>query len=132
MSLASDRPDWAHEQGSQRQEQGGGVYYTSTVVVRRKGDFVFPVDLVVKFDDGQQALEHWDGRDRWIRYTYHLPARVVSAELDPDREVWLDRNLFNNSRTAEGDGAATRKLANYWLLLTQFLSQIVTGWCESG
>jgi hypothetical protein len=125
-SIRSDRPDWAHKEASERQEEKGDVYHISTVVVRRKGDFVFPVDVLVRFDDGHTAREHWDGRDRWIRYTYHLPAKVVSAEVDPNHEVWLDRNRFNNSRTVQPNFAATHKLANYWLVLTQLLSQILS------
>jgi aminopeptidase N len=124
--LRSDRPDWAHRQSSARQEQTADVYYTTTVVVRRKGDFVYPVDVAVKFDNGQTTREHWDGRDRWVRYTYHLPAKAVSAEVDPNGEIWLDRDLFNNSRTAESSHAATHKLANYWLVLTQLLSQVLS------
>jgi hypothetical protein len=124
--LTSDRPDWARKQGSQRQEQSAQIYYTTTVVVRRKGEFVFPVDVVVKFENGETAREHWDGRDRWVRYTYHLPAKAISAEVDPNGEVWLDRDLFNNSRMENANHAATHKLANYWLVLTQLLSQILS------
>ncbi len=123
-SIRSDRPDWARKEASSRQEQAGPVYYNSTVVVRRKGDFVFPVDILVKFENGEVAREHWDGRDRWVRFTYQLPTKVASAEIDPNQQVILDRNLFNNSRTVASNGAATRKLANFWLVITQLLSQI--------
>ena len=40
---------------------------------------------------GQGHLtEHWDGKDRWIRYTYDKKTKLVSAEIDPDHKahVW--------------------------------------------
>ena len=37
--------------------------YRTYVTIRRTGDFLFPVDVLVKFDDGSTATEHWDGQD---------------------------------------------------------------------
>jgi hypothetical protein len=125
-SLASDRSDWARPDASARPANSGPVVYDSTVVVRRRGEFVFPVEVVVRFANGHVARERWDGRDRWVRFTYHLPAKVVSAEVDPGHQLWLDRDFFNNSRTVASDGAATRKLVNYWLIFTQMLSQFIS------
>jgi len=125
LEIHSDRPDWAQKQTPAQQEKTGDVYYTSTVLVHRKGDFVFPVDVLVRFDDGHAVREHWDGRDRWVRYTYHGRGRVLSAEIDPTHEVWLDTGFYDNSRTRDPDGSAKQKLANYWLLLTQMLAQWV-------
>src|SRR5208283_4744151 len=35
--------------------------YLSTVWLHRKEDFVFPVELEVKFANGEKVREHWDG-----------------------------------------------------------------------
>ncbi len=80
--------------------------------------------MEIKFDNGEKVREHWDGRERWVRYSYEKKAKVVSAEIDPDHKVWLDRDFFNNSRTEEPNQRATLKIANYWLLLTQFFGQL--------
>ncbi|MDA2913412.1 M1 family metallopeptidase [Acidobacteriia bacterium AH_259_A11_L15] len=106
-------------------EEGEEALYRSTVVVHRKGDFVFPVEVQIEFGNGETLREHWDGRDRWVRFTYEREARVVAAEIDPDHRVWLDVDQFNNSRTREADRRATRKLANYWLFCTQFFAQLL-------
>ena len=119
--LRSDRADW-HEENPP-EEKKGETLFRSVVVVHRKGDFIFPVEVEVKFDNGETVRERWDGRDRWVRFRYEKKARVVSAEIDPDHKVWLDTNLFNDSRTRESNRRATRKLAQYWLFLTQFLAQ---------
>ena len=43
--------------------------YHATVVVRRFGEAIFPVDVVTTFRDGQRVTERWDGRDRRAIYT---------------------------------------------------------------
>jgi hypothetical protein len=93
------------------------------VLVHRKGEFIFPVDVLLKFDNGETVREHWDGRDRWVRYTYDKTAKLVSAELDPKHQVGLDKDLFNNSYVKEQQSGARRKLASYWLVFTQVLGQ---------
>ena len=102
--------------------------WRSFVVVHRKGDFVFPVEVAVHFDNGETVRERWDGRDRWVRYSYDRKgARVKSAEIDPEHKVWLDRDRYNDSRTTEpGDNrAGAHKLANFWTLLNEGVAQIL-------
>ncbi|MBP1634639.1 MAG: Aminopeptidase [Acidobacteria bacterium] len=96
-------------------EAGPKDRYRTVVVVRRRGEAIFPVDLVVRFADGGSAREHWDGRDRWKQYVYERGARAVSAEVDPERVLLLDVDLTNNSRTLEPRTAeASRKWAAIW------------------
>jgi aminopeptidase N len=99
--------------------------YRTYVTVHRKGDFIFPVDVAIKFNDGQSVLEHWDGRDRWVRYQYDRPAALVSAEIDPGDGIWLDRNLFNNSYVVQADTRAQKKLANFWLFFSEWFAQMI-------
>jgi len=99
--------------------------YRTTVDVHRKGDFILPVDVQIKFDDGKTILEHWDGRDRWIRFTYDRSAQLVSAEIDPEHKVLLDLNLYNNSYRARGDRRASRKLSNIWMFVAEWFAQLL-------
>jgi Peptidase family M1 domain len=122
-SIGSDRADWYLKKIPKAQK--GKTLYNDQVLVRRKGDFILPVDVEVKFDNGHKVFEHWDGKDRWIRYTYRKKAKVVSAEVDPDHRVLLDSNFFNNSVTVKAHKGATRKLSNDWLFLTQFFEQLL-------
>jgi hypothetical protein len=101
-----------------------GVYRTY-VTVRRKGDFIFPVDLEVKFDDGSTATEHWDGQDRWIRYQYDRKAQVASAQIDPQSQLLLDKNYFNNSYNEQSDARATHKFRNLLVAASEWLSQLL-------
>ncbi len=100
------------------------MMYRTEVVVHRKGDFIFPTEVEIRFDNGEKVREHWDGRDRWVRYTYEKKARVVSAEVDPEHRVALDVDFFNNSKTVKADTGARRKISDYWMIVTQFLSAL--------
>ncbi len=97
----------------------GGRYHTA-LVVRRYGEAVFPVDVLVTFEDGQQVRERWDGRDRWRLYQYDRAARAVSAQVDPDRVLLLDIDYTNNSYTLKPRAAeAARKWSLAWLVWLQ-------------
>ena len=110
------------------QEKKGVTEYVDNVWVHRKEDFVMPVDVEIKFDNGDKVREHWDGQDRWVRYAYQKKAKIESVEVDPDHKIYFDRNNFNNSTTAEANGAAARKLANYWTCIGQFFAQLLAWW----
>jgi hypothetical protein len=103
--------------------------YRSYVWLQRKEDFVMPVDVEIKFENGDKIREHWDGASRWTRLgPYDKKTKVASAEIDPDHKLQLDRNEFNNSYTAEANGKPARKVANYWLFVTQWVSQALAWW----
>ena len=105
-----------------------GTVYQSYVTLHRKEDFIMPVAVEIKFDDGETVREHWDGQSRWTRFGYQKKAKVVSAEIDPDHSVQLDRNKFNNSFVVQPNSHATYKLSNYWLFVTQLLGQAFVWW----
>ena len=113
---------------SKKEAKKGDTLYQSYVTLHRKGDFVMPVEAEIHFDNGEKIREHWDGQSRWTRFGYQKKTKVVSAEIDPDHKILLDRNNFNNSQTSELNGKPAHKLANYWLFITQFLSQAAGWW----
>ena len=125
MRISSDPVNWYKKDFK---EKKGETVYDSRVRIHRKGDFVFPVEIEVKFDNGEKVREQWDGQDRWVRFTYRKKAKIESVEVDPDHKINLDRDNFNNSRTADPSAAATRKLANYWNFLSQTFAQFLTWW----
>ena len=99
--------------------------YRTYVTLTRRGDFVFPVDLIVKFDDNSTATEHWDGQDRWVRYQYDRKARLSSAQIDARDQITMDRNPLNNSYVDAGDPRAVHKLRNIWVFASEWLSQLL-------
>ena len=97
----------------------GGHYHTS-VVVRRYGEAIFPVDVLITFKGGEQVTEHWNGQDRWKLYSYDRAAQAVSAQVDPNRVLLLDIDNTNNSKTLapKGPEAAT-KWSMKWMVWLQ-------------
>jgi hypothetical protein len=92
----------------------------STVVVRRLGSGVFPVDVKVSFADGADVTERWDGEAGWRAFRYRRGARVITVEVDPARVLLLDLNTTNNTWTARPRGAdAARHWSLRWLIWLQ-------------
>jgi len=72
--------------------------YRNEVVVVRKGEPVFPQEILITFEEGEEIREEWDGKERWKRFVYTRPYQLKSAQVDPDNKVLLDDNFLNNSR----------------------------------
>jgi len=102
--------------------------YQSYVTVHRKGDFVMPIDVEVKFDNDEKVREHWDGQSRWVRFSYVKKGKVASVEIDPDHTIHIDRDNFNDSLVVDSNPKATHKLSTYWLFVTQWMSQAMAWW----
>jgi len=119
--------NWYEEKKSASQKDKNTVY-RSYVWLQRKGDFVMPVEVEIKFDNGEKVREHWDGASRWTKFTYEKKAKIESADIDPDHKIQIDRNDFNNSYRAEAYGRPARKLTNYWVFMTQWLGQALAWW----
>ena len=99
---------------------GQGDRLRSTVVVRRYGEAIFPVDVLVSFANGEQVREHWDGRDRWTSFVYDRGVGVDTVVVDPDRVLLLDVNRTNNSyRAHPAAGAAAQKWMLKWMVWLQ-------------
>ncbi|MGB7727121.1 MAG: M1 family metallopeptidase [Candidatus Acidiferrum sp.] len=117
------------EKKTEEQQSGkNNIVYQSYISLHREGDFVMPIDVEIKFDNGETVREHWDGQSRWTRFSYQKKAKVVSAEIDPDHTVHIDRNNLNNSYVVKVNGKPTYKISNYWLFLTQWAGQALAWW----
>jgi hypothetical protein len=72
--------------------------YKSEVTIVRRAELVFPQEVLIVFEDGTEARETWDGKDRWKRFEYTRPSRLKMACIDPGHKIPLDVNQLNNSR----------------------------------
>ena len=107
-------------------EKASTPEYRSEVVVRRLGENYFPVDLLLRFEDGRTMRRQWDGRSRWAAFTVTSSSRLESAQLDPERRVFLDVNWTNNSRRVAPDSRASWKLASRLTFWFQNLLSILS------
>jgi hypothetical protein len=120
--------NWYEKEKTGSHKDDKNTVYRSYVWLQRKGDFIMPVEVELKFEGGEKIREHWDGVSRWTKFTYEKKAKLESAEIDPDHKIQIDRNDFNNSYTAKEHGKAARKLTNYWLVVTQWFAQALAWW----
>ena len=90
------------------------------MIVRRYGEAIFPLDVLVTFRNGERVVEHWDGKDRWKLYSYDRASQARSAEVDPNRVLLLDVSVVNNSKTLEPKGReAAAKWSLTWMVWLQ-------------
>ncbi len=85
--------------------------YKNEVTVVRKGELVFPQEILIVFDDGEEIKEKWDGRERWKRFVYFKTSKLKSAQVDPENKILLDINFLNNSRIMNPDKTSIWKYA---------------------
>jgi hypothetical protein len=122
-----DKESDAAHSANQGAPDGPGPYpFRSEVRVRRYAAHV-PEYVVVTFGDGSKETLPFPLDERWHRYVFERPTKVVSAQMDPNADVALDLNKLDDGRTREEHGAASRR----WALeisntLELFLSLLVT------
>ncbi|MFT3762368.1 MAG: M1 family metallopeptidase [Pseudoxanthomonas sp.] len=123
--VAKQRKEWKKKHPDAKPGSGPFPFHT-TVLVRRDGADV-PQVLVVKFADGSSETVRFAGDEPWRRFSWVKPARAVSAELDPQRQVYLDDDKLDDSRTLKADGSPARRWASaVGALLKTFLALLVS------
>ncbi len=85
------------ENGSESGSQSKEKAYRSQVVVVRNGEWVFPQEIQIQFENGEIINEQWIGTSKWKKFVYDKPVKIHSAHIDPKRKVLLDVNFTNNS-----------------------------------
>ncbi|WP_266172202.1 M1 family metallopeptidase [Dyella subtropica] len=123
--IEKQREDWSKAHPDAK--PGTGPFqWRGVVSVVRDGAQV-PQLLRVKFADGSSEDVRWNDDRRWARFTFTKPARIVSAELDPEQKIYLDSNKLDDSRTVKENGAASRSWSTDVSALVQaFYSFMVT------
>ncbi len=106
-AIADKRKAWKEKNPKAKEGQGPFPYRT-TVLVKRDGADV-PQVLKVTFADGSSETVRFSGTQPWQRFSWTKRSKAVSAQLDPDGNINLDRNKLDNGRTLESDRSATRR-----------------------
>jgi hypothetical protein len=120
--------NWYEEKKGAFEKEDPNTVYRSYVYLQRKEDFIMPVDVEIKFDNGEKIREHWDGVSRWTKFTYDKKAKVESAELDPDHKIQIDRDNFDNSDIEKAKKKPVYKVENYWMFISQWVGQALAWW----
>ncbi len=84
--------------------------YVGTAIVARRGTLRVPVEVALRFEDGSERRERWDGQGEWVRYDVEGPSELISVEADPDHVLALDEDWSNNGRQRTPTRVATAVL----------------------
>ena len=103
------------EAARQAFEKSNDKRYRTTVTVRRLGEVTAPVEVVVRFKNGEVVREQWDGNYRWAKFVYERASEVASAEVDPSRKLVMDINYTNNTRVIKEDNSAAARWYVRWI-----------------
>ncbi|NII53380.1 M1 family metallopeptidase [Luteibacter sp. SG786] len=106
-AIRKQRDAWekAHPQAG----PGTGPFPWKTIVTVRRDASPVPQTLKVTFADGSSETVRWDDNRRWARFAFVKPVKGTSAELDPERKIYLDSDKLNDSRTVDANHAASQR-----------------------
>jgi hypothetical protein len=76
------------------------------------------VEIVITWLDGTVDNESWDGIDRVKEFEYVGKSKILSAEIDPERKIFIDHNFMNNSRSVK------RSQTGYRHYITEYLTTV--------
>jgi len=108
------------------EEENGKGQYRTEVIVRRLGEVIIPVDVVIEFEDGQKIKQTWDGKERWHKIEIETESKIKSAIIDPEDKIALDVNVNNNSLTVSSNDSAIMKLSTQCLFWLESLMHWIT------
>ncbi len=96
-----------------------------SLLVRRRGEGLFPVEVRVTFENGEVVEEQWDGKGRWHEFFYDSSDKIERVEIDPDETLALDVNRTNNSWSRSAPASfASKKWALKWMIWLQNLMEL--------
>ncbi len=95
--------------------------YESHVLVSRLGEISLPVEVLVRFSDGREITEYWDGQARFREFTYKGPGEEVDQVIvDPEYRITMDVNYINNSYDVHSDRAPLKRIFGRLMSFIQF------------
>ena len=97
--------------------------WRTKITVRREGEAIYPVDVEIRFENGDTERRQWDGQYRWVKYEFVKPSKVAHVVVDPDHKLLLDANWSNNSYVVKGSYGTTAKWTSSFLFWIQQVLQ---------
>lgn len=104
----------------------GTATILSKVELQRKGDWVFPVEVLVRFEDGSTQTRYWSGAEGIKIFEFSGGTKVISAQIDPLQKIGLDVDLNNNSKTLQPETNPLWKYTFKTIFWVQNLLQTVS------
>jgi hypothetical protein len=100
--------------------------YRSVAQFERRGELMFPVDILIHFDNGDEIMESWDGKSRYYELEYTGNRKIEWVKIDPEFRIRMDVNYINNSMTVDPDRLPIRRLTNKFISFMQFFISLIS------
>ena len=100
--------------------------YRSAVDLERAGEVMLPVEILIRFDNGDEITEYWDGKSRFVSFEYSGPEKISWVKIDPEYKIRMDINFINNSMTVEPDRVPVRRITGKLMVFIQFLISFIS------
>lgn len=109
-----------------RNDRSSDTLYLAIVGIERLGGMKLPVEVLVRFDNGDEILEEWDGLARFRDFEYKGTRKVDQVIIDPRGKIDLDVNRINNSWTDDPEFTASGRMMTKFVFLMQMLISLFT------
>lgn len=93
--------------------------WETSVVVRRRGEVYFPIEVAFKFAGQSVERQNWDGKATTKKFLFQRAEKLEWVDVDPDRKIALDANWWNNGRRMTSDARVSAAWTTRWLFLAQ-------------
>ena len=93
--------------------------WETVVVVRRRGEVYFPIEVAFKFAGKPVERKTWDGRAPTQTFRFQRAEKLEWVDVDPDRKIALDANWSNNGRRMTSDARVSTAWTARWLFMVQ-------------
>lgn len=100
--------------------------YKSVAEIERAGEVMLPVEILVHFNTGDEVRESWDGKARFIDFSYTGARTIEWVKIDPGYKIRMDINFVNNSMTVNPDRIPLRRMTNKLISFIQFFISLVS------
>ena len=82
-------------------------FRNEVVFIRNEG--FFPVETLIKLQNGKEIRGLWKENKKWRRIVFHDKSPIVYAAVDPDFKLPLDYNFLNNVKVREFNKSGIKK-----------------------
>ena len=114
--------------GGVKSARAGSLRYASTALIEGPAWDHLPAEVVLRFSDGAELREHWDGKAAWRGYRVVRDAPLTAVQIDRSRKLMVDVQPQNNGRTTTADARFTADWGGWLGALAQWLAEGVSLW----
>ncbi len=100
--------------------------YNAEVAIHRLDELYFPVEVLLRFEDGTEQIYNWDGKDRAHTIKINTDSKIVFAEIDPSQKIYIDKNFNNNVLQLAPQTGALDKIAAQMFVRLQSLLEFIS------